>query len=296
MARPRKEGLDYFPHDTDAVSDEKIEALRALYGNNGYAFYFILLERIYRSNDFEIDISDAETIQILAKKIAVTVEEFNNMLKTAFKWKCFNRKIYEERNVLTSNGIRKRANIVVKKREEMRITYSQKVKEKKRIVSKAETTQKPDQKPDKEKKRKVKKSKEEKINIKEEQAPAINKSKKETEPLEFNFEDKCWDGLDDWRIKKFQGRFPMLGINSLLNDNFKQKFLSAPKEYEELIKTKYKGKIEDLVWAWLGQAKKFYLKDHPEYRQEPVETVNNLGRNMSQVGDVIKDLNIKKVE
>jgi hypothetical protein len=47
MARPKKEGMDYFPHDTDAVNDEKIEALRLLYGNDGYAFYFILLERIY---------------------------------------------------------------------------------------------------------------------------------------------------------------------------------------------------------------------------------------------------------
>ena len=47
MARPQKEGMDYYPHDIDAANDEKIEALRAIYGNNGYAFYFILLERIY---------------------------------------------------------------------------------------------------------------------------------------------------------------------------------------------------------------------------------------------------------
>ena len=57
MARPPKEGLDYFPHDTDAVNDEKIEALRALYGNDGYAFFFILLERIYRSPQLELPIS-----------------------------------------------------------------------------------------------------------------------------------------------------------------------------------------------------------------------------------------------
>lgn len=46
MARPLKEGMDYFPHDTDASDDEKIEALRAIYGNDGYAFYFILLDLI----------------------------------------------------------------------------------------------------------------------------------------------------------------------------------------------------------------------------------------------------------
>lgn len=47
MARPLKLGLDYFPHDTDAWNDDKIEAMRVNFGNDGYAFYFIILERIY---------------------------------------------------------------------------------------------------------------------------------------------------------------------------------------------------------------------------------------------------------
>ena len=94
MARPPKTGLDYFPHDTDAVNDEKVEALRMLYGNDGYAFYFILLERIYRTSDGELDVSDAETIQILSRKIEVTIEKFNKMLKTALKKGCFDAEKY----------------------------------------------------------------------------------------------------------------------------------------------------------------------------------------------------------
>ena len=140
MARPQKEGLDYFPHDTDAVNDEKIEALRSLYGNDGYAFYFILLERIYRSNNQEIDVSDAETIQILCRKIEVTSEKFNSMLETSIKWGCFDREVYHSEGVLTSNGIKKRAGVVVKKREEMRKKYQSD----KGGVSDAETRNKPD--------------------------------------------------------------------------------------------------------------------------------------------------------
>lgn len=104
-------------------------------------------------------------------------------------------------------------------------------------------------------------------NIKEGQA-LLNKPKSKTDLLEFNFTDKCWYELTDWRIKKFQGKFPMLSINYLLEDEFKTKLLSSPKEYKEIIETLYKGNIEDLVWAWLGQAKKFYLKDHPDYKEE----------------------------
>ena len=137
MARPKKEGMDYFPHDTDAVNDEKLEALRYLYGNDGYAFYFILLERIYRTNDFELDVSDAETIQILAKKVGVTEELFNQMLQTALKRGCFDKTIYEDRRALTSNGIKNRASVVVEKRVKMREKY-QKDKD---IISDAETPQ-----------------------------------------------------------------------------------------------------------------------------------------------------------
>lgn len=123
MARPRKQGLDYFPHDVDASSDEKIEALRALYGNDGYAFYFIMLERIYRTPNFELDVSEEFLRQILAKKVAVTLEKFEQMLETALKLGCFDQEAYENRGVLTSPGIKKRAEVVVKKREKMRQRY-----------------------------------------------------------------------------------------------------------------------------------------------------------------------------
>jgi len=128
MARPQKDGLDYFPHDTDAVNDEKIEALRSLYGNDGYAFYFILLERIYRTSNQEIDVSEAETIQVLARKVEVTTEKFAEMLQTALKWRCFDKKRYEEEGVLTSNGVKRRARPVLAKRAAMKDKYWEEVR------------------------------------------------------------------------------------------------------------------------------------------------------------------------
>jgi len=108
VARPLKEGMDYFPHDTDASNDEKIEALRALHGNDGYAFYFITLERIYRTHDGELDISKPAILAALVKKIGVSQEKFNQMLETAFDVEAFDRSEYEARHVLTSRGIKRR--------------------------------------------------------------------------------------------------------------------------------------------------------------------------------------------
>lgn len=139
MARPIKEGMDYFPHDVNASTDKKIEALRALYGNDGYAFYFIMLEQIYQEPSFELDVSDAETReemwQILSRKIAITTDVFKQILKTALNWDCFDKELYNEKGILTSRGIKKRASIVTDKRDKMREKYQQT----KAVVSDAET-------------------------------------------------------------------------------------------------------------------------------------------------------------
>ncbi|MFB7817396.1 DUF4373 domain-containing protein [Paenibacillus chitinolyticus] len=204
MARPKKEGMDYFPHDTDATTDRKIEALRMLYGNDGYAFYFILLEMIYREPDFELDISDAETIQILAKKIAVTEEEFKQMLSTAIKRECFDPESYHERNVLTSNGIKKRSDVVIEKRERMRQSY----KNRAIPVSAAETPQETQaestQSKVKESKSKVKESKvKEKIDTKIAYAEFVKLSEEEYQKLITDhgeeFTKECISILDNYK-------------------------------------------------------------------------------------------------
>jgi len=120
MARPRKEGMDYFPHDTDASNDEKIEALRAMYGNDGYAFYFILLERIYRTPGAELDLSRQPIKAALINKMMLTPERFEEMLQTAFDIKCFDEEVYREKLILTSNGIKRRAEEVNGLRERWR--------------------------------------------------------------------------------------------------------------------------------------------------------------------------------
>lgn len=101
--------------------------------------------------------------------------------------------------------------------------------------------------------------------IKESEDSFPSKSKtKDNDPLEFSFEDKCWWGLYDWRIKMYQGAFPMLTVNYLFNDKWKTKFLADPVKYKKMIKEKYEDDIAKLVWAWLQQAKKFYIRDHKE--------------------------------
>ncbi len=127
MARPPKPGIDYFPHDTDAAHDEKVESICALYGHHaGYSTIFRLYERIYRSGG-ELDISAAETMQILAKNTAeMDAETFKKFLAS-----CATVGIFEKeallKSILTSSGIKKRIAPIIQKRQRMANLYKKQV-------------------------------------------------------------------------------------------------------------------------------------------------------------------------
>ena len=142
MARPKKLGLDYFPHDTDAMNDEKLEIMQLLYGNDGYAFYFKMLERIYRTPELMLDISDHETKIVMIKKCNVDESKFEMMLQSSLKHGLFDENLYHQFGMITSNGINKRAEIVISKRQKMRERYTNQGVG----VSDAETQQKHHQK------------------------------------------------------------------------------------------------------------------------------------------------------
>lgn len=123
MPRPRKQGMDYFPHDTDAASDPKLAAMIAVHGLPGYAFYFMLLERIYREDPPELDVKNQLRRKVLAKSLNLFQKRFDRMLETALEYGCFDATAYEERGVITSTGIQARAASVQAERERKRGAY-----------------------------------------------------------------------------------------------------------------------------------------------------------------------------
>ncbi len=127
MARPAKTGLDYFPHDVGLSSADNIEAIEELYGNDGYAVYLKLLERIYK-NGGKFFIADDETAQRLYRKFRLKSQEIlikiiNSMVKVGL----FDKKAWEESKMLTSSRIRRTLKTVVVKRVKAKENYRKKV-------------------------------------------------------------------------------------------------------------------------------------------------------------------------
>lgn len=152
MARPRAKGLQYFPHDVHASSDAAVERLEAKYGLAGYGFYWHVLERVYAAGG-ELDISEIETVQILASKVCgLSRDEFISMLDFCVSISLFDHVRYSERQIITSIRIKKQVKTVEEKR----------AKSRRKVVSEAETKQELDGNSETTPESKVNKSKEKK--------------------------------------------------------------------------------------------------------------------------------------
>ena len=129
--RPLKQGLDYFPHDTDAVNDEKIQSLMALHGPAGYCFYFVMLEKVFRSEKGQLTCGKPVEKAGLARLMCLPLKQFEAILETALEVGCFDMTLFTESKTITSNGVRKRLEKVNEVRLKERIR-KESIKEKKK--------------------------------------------------------------------------------------------------------------------------------------------------------------------
>ena len=114
LARPRKDGLDYFPLDADFFEDEKIRILKARYGADGIILYIYLLCRIYKhgyymkvNEDFEYLISD---------DLKMSPDKVKQVLTFLLSRSLFDNTLFQSDAVLTSAGIQRRFQLAVKER------------------------------------------------------------------------------------------------------------------------------------------------------------------------------------
>ncbi|WP_260447783.1 DUF4373 domain-containing protein [Listeria seeligeri] len=106
MARPLKEGLDYFPLDVDADYDDKFQLIETLHGPTGFAIMIKLFMKIYSQNFFY---KWTETEQILfAKRVNVDINTLKTVVNDCIKYDLFDNNLFNEFQILTSLGIQER--------------------------------------------------------------------------------------------------------------------------------------------------------------------------------------------
>lgn len=107
MARPGKEGIDYFPFDVDFFEDDKILFVTARFGVAGELAVVKLLCRIYR-NGYYIH-WDEDTALLFSKVAGLESPGLaNNVVSELVRRGFFDKSLLDSFSILTSRGIQER--------------------------------------------------------------------------------------------------------------------------------------------------------------------------------------------
>lgn len=122
MARPIKEGLDYFPLDVDIDQDDKIALIEASHGLEGFGIVIKLLMKIY-DNSYFYKWGEKEQL-LFSRRVNVNINKVNEVINDCIKWELFSSILFEQYKVLTSKGIQKRYLEAAARRKEVKF-YSE---------------------------------------------------------------------------------------------------------------------------------------------------------------------------
>lgn len=112
MARPKKQGLDYFPIDVDIFEDLEVEY--AKFGADGFTIYMYLLTRVYKRG-YYLEV-DEDFLLVMAARLRMSEQKVMQVLNYLLKRSLFDNTLFQSDKVLTSAGIQRRYQAMVKAR------------------------------------------------------------------------------------------------------------------------------------------------------------------------------------
>ena len=109
MARPLKDGVDYFPKDTSFYNDDKVRLLRGEFGVMGMYVLDYLLCEIYGKNGYFLPWDSNKPILIAeAAGAKLTHNDISEVVSGCIRRSIFDKRVFDMFGVLTSAGIQRR--------------------------------------------------------------------------------------------------------------------------------------------------------------------------------------------
>jgi hypothetical protein len=115
MPRPQKQTVDYFPHDCNHKRTMFI--LEERYGNDGYAFWFKLLEMLGNSKGHYLDLNDASSMEFLLAKTHVSAVSGMEILDLLAKLDAIDPEAWSHKAVWCQNFINGVASVYQSRRQ-----------------------------------------------------------------------------------------------------------------------------------------------------------------------------------
>ena len=246
MARPLKNGLDYFPMDVDFFSDIKIRKLIKFQGAKAIAVYSYLLCIIYK-NGYYCE-WDNDLPFIISEVTGCNEAYISEVIKCLFEIGILNKNMYEKHQILTSAGIQKRYKnvnarsqsikimkkyLLMKPEEtevnatetEVNVTSSAQKKEKERKEKKTKQNKTKEEREEKEKKRIAEVQNDSSENdeadlIESNELSSLNSNSLPPPPLKTFFDFKTKDNkiirIDDAIVEELEKKYPNIDVKKKL--------------------------------------------------------------------------------
>ena len=103
MARNRKQTVDYYPHYVD--HGKTVYILEERYGNDGYALWFKLLERLGATDGHCIDFNDGAEWEFFVSKTHAEEDKCTEMMDMLAKLGAIDRELWKKRYVWCQNFV-----------------------------------------------------------------------------------------------------------------------------------------------------------------------------------------------
>lgn len=117
MARPKKQTVDYFPHY--CKHKKTMYIIEQRYGNDGYAFWFKLLELLGDTEGHYLDLNDESTWEFLQAKVNLSEDLCIEILSLLAKLGAIDTDLWEERVVWCQNFVDGISDVYKKRRVEI---------------------------------------------------------------------------------------------------------------------------------------------------------------------------------
>jgi hypothetical protein len=116
MARPTKEGVDYFSHDVDACSKKTMTILESRFGNDGYAFWFKLLEILGASATLSFCVDNDDDWLVLVTKTRVSEAAASEILDLLARLGAIDTELWQHRIIWVQKLVDRVAQVYEKRK------------------------------------------------------------------------------------------------------------------------------------------------------------------------------------
>ena len=119
MARIQKDIVNYFPHDANASAGDTLTVLQGRFGNDGYAFWFKLLEKLASTNGHYIDCRNLTKFQVFLAKMGVDELLGVEILNLLVEMQAIDKDLWESKLIWCQNLVDNVADVYKNRRREI---------------------------------------------------------------------------------------------------------------------------------------------------------------------------------